>query len=317
MRLLEAIVDLRLASRRGLIRDRAKAEKAVRAEWKVALASARERGVLETLPAARGDGLAAAFVARPHPSPLVGGLKLDLLLRDRRATPWIRERLAAHRRLFTDEVAAHVTLRDEHLVPDLERAGMHLDSIQLAGDPRRALHRLRRRYGEPGWTSVECRPLESLRQVRAVVALTRAEFTRNPRFGAFASRPRFVRSFTAALRADLDRAIGNQWVLVRGSDVVGHFGFNHFAQSALGCSVAAFGVTLDRSLQGAGLAKIAYRTMLERMVELDVGLVVGITAQPPVMHMSAVMGRRLIGYEMSTGRAWFPREHFQYPPAPR
>jgi hypothetical protein len=225
----------------------------------------------------------------------------------------MRERLAEHAPTLRRDASVHISRRDADLLVDLERIGLHVSSIALAGEPRRALRRLRRSYGELEWVGVDCRPLETRRQVSAIAALLREEFSRNPQFGDFVPSRRFLSAHSTVLRGEIECASGNQWVLVHGSKVVGHFGFSYIPRSSFGQPIGAFGVTLHRDVQGMGLAKVAYATMLERMVKLGIRMVLGMTSQPPVMHLSAIMGRSLFGYELRAGRAWFPREHFCYP----
>jgi hypothetical protein len=319
MRTLDAMVDLRMAVCRSarMLVDPAIAQRALRADWRAGIASARAHGVLELLPSAsRPEVLAAAFVMRPHPLPYFAGHAVDLLCRtrDRRTHAWMRECIARHADALRGEVSVHVSVRDADLLLDLERIGVHTRSIWLAGHPKRLLSRLRRAYGALEWEGIECRPLETKRQIAAMTALTREEFSRNPQFGERAASRRFLRAHFDDLARELAAGKRNRWVLMRGSELVGHFGFPHRPMSSFGSSVAAFGVTLRRDIQGKGYAKVAYRTMLDRMNELGVRLVIGMTAQPPVMHLSAVMGRRLFGYELSAGPATFAREHFRYPP---
>jgi hypothetical protein len=66
------------------------------------------------------------------------------------------------------------------------------------------------------------------------------------------------------------------------------------------------------SIQGHGLLKLMYAVLLKRLIELDVRVMNGGTAQKPVLKLSKTMKRPLFTYLLKNGRAYFRPGYFGY-----
>jgi hypothetical protein len=210
---------------------------------------------------------------------------------------------------------------------DILRASgaLFLDSLILRGSVEAALSRL----GVTPATAREClaraglifRRLASGADAQAVVALTEAEFSRNPRFGWFVARPRPLE----VLRASLHEAAGAvgttascgevrtfHFVLVRSHDgeVVGHVGADTHTTDAFGLE-AGVTLVLDASLQGRRLSTPAYTLLLESLAAGGVATFKGGTSQPGVLRMARRTGREVEGVQLRRGANPFPEGHFK------
>ena len=68
----------------------------------------------------------------------------------------------------------------------------------------------------------------------------------------------------------------------------------------------------DRSIQGLGISKTAYRVALEEGLRQGAVSFRGGTSQIPVMKLGLSMGRVKVSYLLEQREAHFPAEHFKY-----
>jgi GNAT superfamily N-acetyltransferase len=174
----------------------------------------------------------------------------------------------------------------------------------LHGAPRRALDGLR--AGGLDASSLGDLRIEALRseaQVEHATALLRSLFRAHPRLGYL---PPLV-PLTEDLQQRIDDSTrqnlrgaseaGNAFVVLRGEEVLGQGAMRSRDDALLG-HVGGVAIALAEEIQGRGVGKLLYERLLERMVELEVAVMRGLTVNPRVMRLAARMGRTVRGYRL-------------------
>lgn len=230
------------------------------------------------------------------------------------APAWIVDQLRALGDLGPIDLnvlAAWRPVIDAILAADL---GLGVDSVVLVGDPRAALTALIARHDPPTeltrW-GLTAGPLRDEAEVDAAIELKRRVFTAHPRYCWFGARPRFLARERADLLHRLDDPSDDLGeALRRDGQLVGLVGLHLDPDNAFWGRTAGVDLTLDPSLWGQGLAKTLYRRGLTRLVEHDVRVFKGGTAQPPVLALGRHMGRAPMSVYLRPGTP-FDRAHFQ------
>ena len=79
----------------------------------------------------------------------------------------------------------------------------------------------------------------------------------------------------------------------------------------LGCC-AGVGIALDETVQGRGMGRLAYRLLLERMIQMGVRVFRGTTANPAVIALAHRMRRPLRGTKVVPRKDAATRKPFDY-----
>ncbi|MCA9618347.1 MAG: GNAT family N-acetyltransferase [Myxococcales bacterium] len=184
-------------------------------------------------------------------------------------------------------------LRDTRLQPRMRLLhgppGRALEGLRSGGIPAETLHGL----------TVE--PFDAPRHLEAIVALLRDVFTERPELGmlppALAVTPAIQARLDDFSRENLRDESSEVLVVMHGDQVVGQASA-HVRQDDLVGRVGGVAIALAPSVRGRGVGKALYEKLLERLVAQDVDLLRGRTANPAVIHLAAVMGRELRGFEV-------------------
>ncbi|MEZ4320358.1 MAG: hypothetical protein R3F61_22955 [Myxococcota bacterium] len=208
---------------------------------------------------------------------------------DAGALAWLGARLQSLHGLH-DGFAARVDGAVGPLLQALLPCGFGPVSVELTGGVREALEAL----GDRGARLPEgfaIRPLEAA-DVAQVVAQRRAGFEAHPEHGYPTSPDPTVRARIDASIADtlLDAAradVPTQHVVTQDTRVVGSFGVTP-AEGAHGIDLF-----LVPSARGRGLAWCGYGVLLRTLADHGITRFDGTTASPAVVHVSAVLGRRV------------------------
>lgn len=166
--------------------------------------------------------------------------------------------------------------------------GFGIDSVSMLGAPALALTRLMAdRPVDREHPAVRIAPLTPA-DVDAVVDLSRQVFRETPAYCWFGANPVFLE----ARALDLGQpARGPREVLWRDDRVVG-FWSAEVDPSPFWGRAAGMDFVLLPEIHGLGLARVGYRRLLEGLVADEVPIFKGGTNQPPVLHLSRLMGRR-------------------------
>lgn len=231
------------------------------------------------------------------------------------AAAWLVERLRA---LAT---ARGLAALDLHLYTAWRRAidavlsaglGIGVDSVVLVGATEPALAALVAKYDPPrdlAAFGLEAGPPRDVAEIDAIVALERRVFERWPAYCWFGASPQAL-ARTRGTLLDTLRGAGDMAVIRRGDEALGYVHFGVEIDAPFWGAQAGVGLLLDPSLWGRGLVKTIYRTGLERLVEMGVGVFKGGTSQPPVLGLGRLMGRVALGVHLRAGVP-FDRTHFQ------
>jgi hypothetical protein len=230
----------------------------------------------------------------------------------REAGKWLIERLKENRSFMTENSILEMPVHLRGLIPHLYRLGYFIDSVRTIGDATIALPRLLSHkraqvdIKDHGLTVSRLKSISELRQIREI---EKREFKRNPKFGWFQSTEGWLTHATNRRRENMSDKTIPMFVFKKGNRVVGFFAgtpdSRYFRPRILGIEFV-----FDRSIQGKGLSYIAYRVLLEAMLEHGSKFFLGNTAQSPVMKLSKLMGRRPMSYSLRFGKAAFPHSHF-------
>lgn len=281
---------------------------------------ARKRGAIEIL--WRGSKPRAAVIlayATPYYSNRTLRTQGQILVDsgDRVAMAWVKKTLLKHEPLIRKRAFIQLHPSLGALLPVFESCHAYLHAIILAGDPRVSLKTLERRYGALDWSNVRGLHLETLKtreQLKQMLGIIRREFNRNPQFGSFVgSRDNLQRAYRKFL-VELKRRRPTTYVILDANrKVQGYFAFDPRRRSFLGRKTCGVELAFDQKIQGRGLAPFAYATMFREMIRRNCRVYLGGTSQPPILRLSRLMRRELVGYALEGQKPYFPRRYFQFP----
>lgn len=150
------------------------------------------------------------------------------------------------------------------------------------------------------------RPLmrEDIESVLQIAGLSLKE-----EFGWFWKYPEHFAVLESRLKDKASADDGLSFVFVFDGVVVGYFDSEINEHEEIWRSAASLDIFFHPSIQGKGLAAVAYRLLLEKLHSRKVSVFRGGTAQRPVIHLGHRMGRWLNTVEFRKG-ASFKAEHF-------
>lgn len=212
---------------------------------------------------------------------------------------WLKGRLRARRKEFNTRTTGGISARDaKRLIPVYRAAGFRIHSEILAGETEKALRRLLKAKNPPlKIEGLEIRPLK-LKELPSAMRLQKRLFSRIPDRGFFSHTTYRLRSDEKDMRAIIKNPReGRIYGIFRGKRLMGFFGVFVHSHAALGSS-GGFSLNFDFPIQKKGVAKTAYRHMLEYLVKRKVPTFQGGTSQPAVKGLADIMGRRPRSYLM-------------------
>lgn len=248
--------------------------------------------------------------AMPYPGIHSRLIQLDFNPRSRRAQEWILERFKNRRHEYTSETAIFLPPAYRKVLPRLEKLGFRVDSVMQTGGVREALKKLVRSKNPPvqlDHLNLHLRPARR-KDIDAIMRLFKTEFSRNPQYGWFCADPRFLRQMRRDLNSGLKVGRHHHFVIQNARQkIVGYFS-GHPRKGSAGLSLV-----FDQSIQGKGVAKTAYRVLLESLAKRGVRRIRGGTSQKAVMGLGRLMGRKVSMYILRYHPAHFSRKYFGIP----
>ncbi|MFC2171761.1 GNAT family N-acetyltransferase [Acidobacteriota bacterium] len=268
-------------------------------------------------------------VALGAPQPAMLGLDnthchLDFRQGDLEAQAWGADMLCDWIPRLDDSFVLMLDPVYRSLLPTVTQAGLRVQALLLHGRPEEALRAIggppnRERLLDEGGLSIE--PLSSSEQVEHLVRLRHRYFTTHPQHSPMSTQRQIDESQQAQInefvRKKLLKSVqtksDTQFVVLQGTEVMGGFGLIlHEHNPTLGFC-AGVEIFLDPSVHGRGVGTLAYRILLQRMIELGVRVFKGTTANPAVIHLARKMKRRLRGWKLVPGSCPEIPEYFDYP----
>lgn len=232
---------------------------------------------------------------------------------DESAINWLRKEAARRSGHFASNTELLLDAPYEMLLPDLVRAGLHVESVILHGCPTKALDLLGRDRPDFGRYGLECRRLTDYAEVEAVMNLQERLFCANPEYGWFVALPGHLRAKREELMQELEDGSPFRFVLFRDNRLLGTFAFTPAFDHPFWGAMASVEVMLDPEIQRQGVGREAYREMLLAMETANIEVFRGGTSHPAVLKLSERMGRQLRAWEVRAGERTFSDEHFRYP----
>jgi len=284
------------------------------------LTDAEKSGVIEVLRDLKTGSARAAFILAfetPfYSTKLAPTARLILRHGEQVSDDWIRTLLKKHRAFFTSEFVMLLDAQNLNFLEDLSSLNIHIESVILAGEPRKAILSLKKKYGNLKWekyTEFPGRELRTAKEVDAVMKTLKREFTRDPQFGWFVASKAFLARERKMLNRERKKPLATHFIIINDrGNIAGHFGFEIDQNNIFGHRMASMALNFDQSIQGKGLAKLAYFLLLKKMIKLKIGIFQGGTSQKPVLALSRTMRRLLVSYAMKKGKPHFLREYFLY-----
>lgn len=237
--------------------------------------------------------------------------------RDRAAHNWAKTILNDHLPKGGRPCEGRIEPGQMDLLPWLCSQGFGIRSVRLEGGVESSLRRLRRHYGKKLRTPFEQAGLtiaaaRSSAEITPYLRILRTEYRRNPQFGTHVTDPRFQRAIRRDLARTMKHGEKSLWLIRRNGKLVGGVDVFESSSHIDGKRRAWFGVNLTRELQGKNCARAIYEAILMELQKRGVERYLGSTAQPGVMRLGKIMGRRLWGVEVDRGvTKEFSRAHFK------
>lgn len=179
-------------------------------------------------------------------------------------------------------------VRDEALRQTLMDLGLGLTAVNLAGRVPLAYQRLMAAYPPQPISGFTLRDLVPS-DVDAVLAMRERVFGAEPAYNVRAN----TADTQARVRATIlrDDWVGLRQVVEVQGQLRGLIESFRRPQCPHHISSSSTGLMLDTELRGLGIAKQAYRLILENLMAHDIAWIKGTTGRPSVMHLGQVMGR--------------------------
>lgn len=223
------------------------------------------------------------------------------------ALAWCRSVLADRIPEHDERLQITLPIADGELRAALFELGLGINAVNLAGRVPQAHAALVRAYDPPHEVpGLRIRPLEPS-DADHVLALRERVFGAEPVYAWFATHPEHqARIRETILRDDW---VGVRQVVEVHGQVRGLFESYRRPQCPHHQSSASTGLIFDASLRGRGLAKVAYRRILEDLMAHDIAWIKGTTGRRSVMHLGRVMGRGATGVILRRNHT-LPRDWF-------
>ena len=251
---------------------------------------------------------------------------LDFDWSEPRAVMWATRKLLELRPSLDADCELMLSARYHSILGVALGAGFGIDSVVLLGDPQRSLERLTKHHNPPqrlGHLNLDIRPVSNRREVDHIIKLKREYFTAHPEFCWFGAQEEHLKQHRAELERSVLKARRRRhneeelptddntqlWVIYRERTFLGNFSYTANTRSVQWGHSAGLDIMLHPLIQRQSVVKTVYRLMLESMIERDVKVYKGGTAQPAVMGLGKLMERPLFSWVLRKNTA-FPPAHF-------
>jgi hypothetical protein len=186
------------------------------------------------------------------------------------------------------------------MLPAFAKIGFGVEFVVLRGDTSKSLTSLRTRlktHPHPP-DDIEIKPLLDARHIKDIRRLKLREFRRNPQYGWMITSPKYLNPDIARIKAELIKGRKDHWGIFYQGKMRGYFGVAvHGKQKPAGVELV-----FDVSMQGKGLASIAYRMMFERLSQLKIKHYQGGTSHPAVLKVGSRLKREPIAVVLRWGQ---------------
>jgi predicted N-acetyltransferase YhbS len=227
---------------------------------------------------------------------------------DKIAYQWIVRWMKAHQKLLSKDSNVFLPSSYGKIVPSLEKTGFSIDSIILDGQVKVALSRLMKKKNpsrDLQHLGLNIRKMKKS-DISAILKINKEEFSKNPQFGWFVATPAFLKQHKKDLNRILKQKDHSHYIIEKGEKVLGHFG----SDAKRGDAHGGLSLTFSGKIQGKGIAKTAYRILLEDLKRKKVKTFRGGTAQPAVMKLGKILDRKLAFILMRFTKGYFRKKHF-------
>lgn len=259
------------------------------------LAILRTSEVIETF--WNGKSLRAIFVIQPYVGDKIRGMKsyptagfASGFTSDAEVKRWFRVTLAKHQKHFDKRFNIFLPLEHPFLIKEFEKYGLEKDHYRIAARVDESLKKLDRVRDMPEDLGFRFEEVKSVPRFRKSLRILFACIRENPDY-YWAQRwmrmhpPRRIQLFRSgeATYFAITR-IGQKKVL-------GHFGYTLYKNSAFFGDYALFEIAFLSEIRGIGLARIAYRHMLESLKKKKIKTYLGHSRNPIVLRIGKEIGR--------------------------
>jgi hypothetical protein len=273
---------------------------------KASLAEANRSGTLETL--WKNENLLACIALWKTESGFLrvpaSALLIEVDTQAREACHWFESKILALAPNLDHSVDLLLDSTLSLLIPALMNAGLFVDLLVTRGDCKVALSALLRHYHPPKELShlaLTITRASEAAEIHEAADILEREFELNPRYAWFKGNNQYIQFKRSELLKTLDDSSKHPFTIKRGNQVVGYFGAYIRNPDPLWRSCASTEFFFDRSIQGMGVIKTAYRILLELAVEEGVESFFGATSHAAMLRMNAVLKREPFGYLMRSG----------------
>jgi len=228
------------------------------------------------------------------------------------ADQWVLKKMKEHLSFFTTDTMLELPYYLHHLLKPLYKAGFFIDSVRTVGNSKSASQRLLEsgKHLKARAQGLSFQPLKTLAELKHIQIIQKEEFRRNPQYGWFVGSDAWLKQSLESRKADLKNPEACQYVIKKGSQTLGYFGYSLYP--GLNGPMAGTEFIFHRSLQGRGLSYVGYKILLEHMIKNDVAFFSGNTSQLPILKAARLMGRVPLFYMIRAGKSHFDLDHFRY-----
>ena len=276
---------------------------------------ARKRGVVDAV--YRGKQFSAVLTLHTDKESVQGiqflNLNVDFKSGEQHATQDAIKLVRRNTKRFTTNTICFALVSMPGLRSILETNDFSVESVVLLGPTDKGLRNLVKKLDPPrnlNHLGLEIRKISSPKDIERVIKIYKSEFGRNPQFGRWAGDSRYLKWMKKGMIEDLKKKQLNGFVICSDRKVLGYFGYSIFPPNPVYPSCAGVEIALDQSIQGKGVAKTAYRLMLEELKRKRIVMIRGATSQPAVMGIGKILQRKPFAYLMRYRSRYFKSEHF-------
>lgn len=236
---------------------------------------------------------------------------------DTSALEWVKTNLFQHRARLMQGCDSHLDPWQSSLLPTLKKMGIYPTSITLQGEIEAGLKKLKKHYGNSLMAPLQQNGLrielgKNKHDVDAYIRVIKSEFTRNPQFGSFVASSFFLNAIRSHILKEFRKGRRPLLVVKRGGKILGGIDHSEIAKDLNGKSRTGFGINLAQEIHGKNIARCLYVAIMENLHKKKVKKFRGGTAQPGVMRLAKIMGRRMDGILVETlKKPLFPPNHFK------
>lgn len=229
---------------------------------------------------------------------------------DKAALRWLKDEIRRRSKHYSTKTFIFLDKNSFIFLKMFCGLGFSIESLVLTGKPGPALSALMRVHKPPRDLVHLGLSIEKITRERIGDALrvNRQEFLRNPKHGWFCAEKTFLKLMREELTQAIKKRDHSHYLILRGKKVVGYFA----ATEGIGQRKGTAGVTFvfDRSIQGRGIVKTAYRILLEDMRRKKIKIFSGGTSQKSVLALGKLMKRKPLFFILRYGSMTFTERHF-------